>query len=82
MLINCPCWVLYSFISQYDQQMHYLANVPGIEHFLANKLKSALAQRGGGDMAYGQMHYLANVPGGAKKVKCVQIHTSKFTRYF
>ena len=49
--------------------MHYLANVPGIEHFLA---KSAHARGGGGGGR--QMHHLANVPGIehflAKKCSC------------
>ena len=38
--------------------MHYLANVPGIEHTLA--IKNCSCPRGGGGS--GQMHYLANVP--------------------
>ena len=36
--------------------MHYLANVPGIEHFWAKKCSCS---EGGSE----QIHYLANVPG-------------------
>ena len=50
-----------------SKQMHYLANVPGIEHFLAKKCSCLEGESG-------HMHYLANVPGIehflAKKCSC------------
>ena len=49
--------------------MHYLANVPSIEHFLAKKCS---CPEGGGGSRH--MYYLANVPGLqhflAKKCSC------------
>ena len=40
-----------------SRQMHYLANIPGIEHILA--IKVLMPVGGGGS---GHMHHLANVP--------------------
>ena len=44
-------------------QMHYLANVPGIEHAHSGYKSAHACVCVGGGGGSGQMHYLANVPG-------------------